>query len=95
MPSFRLSNEASEDLIRIHHYGMQRFGEDQADKYLSDLFKCFGEIAERPFSFSSVEYIKAGYRRAVCGSDSIYFTVNNNIVEVMAVVGRQDLENLL
>ncbi|MGB6034814.1 MAG: type II toxin-antitoxin system RelE/ParE family toxin [Cryomorphaceae bacterium] len=95
MRSYRLSNEASEDLIRIHHYGMQNFGEAQADRYLSELFKCFEEVAERPFAFSSVEYIKTGYRRAVCGSDSIYFTVNKHIVEVMAVVGRQDLENLL
>ncbi len=95
MRSYKLSNEASEDLIRIHHYGMQKFGEAQADRYLSDLFKCFEQIAERPLSFSSVEYIKAGYRRAVCGFDGIYFTVNNSTVEVMAVVGRQDLENLL
>jgi toxin ParE1/3/4 len=33
MPGYRLSNEAKEDLIRIHHYGIEKFGVTQADKY--------------------------------------------------------------
>ena len=60
----------------------------QADKY-------FDIIAESPYSFESVEFIKEGYRRCVCGSDSIYFKVNDNLVEIMAIVGKQDLKNIL
>ena len=33
MARYRLSNEAKEDLIRIHHYGVAKFGMAQADKY--------------------------------------------------------------
>ena len=33
MAKYRLSKEAREDLIRIHQYGGQRFGIDQADAY--------------------------------------------------------------
>jgi len=95
MCKYRLSNVAKEDLIRIHHYGVEKFGMVQADKYFNSLFKYFEIIAQRPFSFESVDFIKAGYRRCVCGSDSIYYKVNDGIVEIMALVGRQDLNNIL
>jgi toxin ParE1/3/4 len=95
MAKYRLSNAAKEDLIRIHHYGVEKFGIIQADKYFHTFFEYFDEIAERPFSYESVEYIKKDYRRCVCGADSIYFRVENEIVEIMAIIGRQDLSNIL
>lgn len=33
MAEYRLNNEAKNDLIRIHQYGVQKFGESQADQY--------------------------------------------------------------
>lgn len=95
MAKYRLSEEAKEDLIRIYQYGVKRFGMSQADRYFDNFFNCFERIAERPFSFESVDHIKAGYRRCVCGSDSIYFRLNQETVEIMAIVGRQDLTNIL
>ena len=95
MAKYKLSNDAKEDLIRIHHYGVEKFGLSQADKYFNAFFEYFDIIAERPFSFESVEYIKKGYRRCVCGSDSIYYKINDGIVEIMAIIGRQDITNLL
>ncbi len=95
MANYKLSNEAKADLIRIHHYGVGKFGMVQADKYFDAFFDYFEIIAQRPFSFESVDYIKKGYRRCVCGVDSIYYRVENGIVEIMAIVGRQDLKNVL
>jgi toxin ParE1/3/4 len=95
MDKYRLSNEAKEDLIRIHHYGVEKFGIIQADRYFEAFFEYFDIIAQRPFSFESVDYIKRRYRRCVCGVDSIYFRVENGIVEIMAIIGRQDLNNIL
>ena len=95
MTQYRLSNIAKEDLIRIHQYGINKFGVNQADKYFYSLFNCFDNIALRPFTFESVDYIRFGYRRCVCGSDSIYFKVNNDIVEIIAIVGSQDLNSIL
>ncbi|MFA9390603.1 MAG: type II toxin-antitoxin system RelE/ParE family toxin [Prolixibacteraceae bacterium] len=95
MANYKLSNAAKEDLIRIHQYGVSQFGMQQADKYFDSFFMYFDIIAERPFSFESVDFIKQGYRRCVCGSDSIYFKVENDIVEIMAIIGRQDLSNIL
>ena len=95
MAEYRLSNEAKKDLIRIHQYGVERFGMAQADKYFDSFFKYIDTIAQQPFSFESVDYIKKGYRRCACGSDSIYYKVNDDLVEIMAIVGRQDLNNIL
>jgi len=95
MVKYRLSNEAKDDLVRIHRYGINKFGTSQADKYFDSFFECFEIISQRPFSFESVDHLKQNYRRCVCGSDSIFFKVNEDMVEIMAIVGKQDLESLL
>jgi toxin ParE1/3/4 len=95
MVKYKLSNAVREDLIRIHHYGVRQFGMQQADKYFDSFFDYFDIIAQRPFSFESVDFIKPGYRRCVCGSDSIYYKVDNGIVEIMSIIGRQDLSNII
>ena len=95
MAKYKLTNEAKNDLIRIHQYGVKKFGMTQADKYFESFFEYFDIIAERPFSFEDVNYIKKGYRRCVCGVDSIYYKVNENFVEIVTIVGRQDLNEKL
>lgn len=92
MAKYRLSNTAKEDLIRIHHFGVERFGVKQADKYFNTFFKYFEIIARQPLSFEAADYIKPGYRRCVCGSDSIYYKINldDGMVEIMSIIGKQD-----
>ena len=94
MAKYKLSNEAKNDLIRIHHYGVSKFGIIQADKYFESFFEYFEIISQRPYSFESVDYIKEEYRRCVCGTDSIYYRINNDIVEIMTIIGRQDLNRI-
>jgi len=95
MANYRISNDAKEDLIRIHQFGIKMFGITQADKYFYSFFDHFEIIAQRPFSFESVDYIKEGYRRCPCGSETIYYRINDSMVEIMAIIGMQDLKNLL
>ncbi len=95
MANYKLSNEAKNDLIRIHHYGVERFGEKQADKYFDAFFDYFEMIANNPFSFPAVDFIKRGYRRCPCGVDSIYYRINRaGVVEIMAIIGRQDFSSV-
>ncbi|NBC83908.1 MAG: type II toxin-antitoxin system RelE/ParE family toxin [Bacteroidetes bacterium] len=82
-------------MIRIHHYGVRKFGIAQADKYFETFFDYFEIIVQRPFSFESVEHLKSGYRRCVCGVDSIYYRIKDDTVEIMAIIGRQDINNYL
>lgn len=85
MGHYRLTEEAKVDLIRIHKYGVLRFGEAQADKYFMAFFDQFDLIADQPYLFPSVDFIKVGYRRSVCGADSIYFRIERDAVEIMAI----------
>ena len=95
MADYRLTNDAKEDLIRIHQYGVKKFGVTQADKYFDQFFDHFDKIAHNPYSFESVDLIRKGYRRCPCGSDSIYYRIVDDVVEIMAIIGRQDLEHIL
>ena len=95
MGKYKLSNVAKEDLVRIHHYGVKQFGIKQADKYFDSFFVHFELIAKNPQSFESVDFIQSGYRRCVCGVDSIFYKMKEDVVEIMTIIGRQDLNQLL
>lgn len=95
MADYRLSNDAREDLIRIHQYGVRKFGMRQADKYFHAFFKSFDRIANNPYHFESVDNIRMGYRRCVCGVDTIYFRINKNIVEIISIIGRQEIDQII
>ena len=90
MTDYKLSNAAKDDLIRIYPYGVKMYGMAQADKYFDSFFEYFDIIAQSPYSFESVDFIKKGYNRCICGSDSIYYKINGEIVEIMAIVERRD-----
>lgn len=94
MSKYILSESAKEDLIRIHQYGTKRFGEKQADKYFNEFFDYFESIAKNPFAFESVDYIRKGYRKCVCGVDIVFFRISNNTVQIIAVIGKQDIDKL-
>jgi toxin ParE1/3/4 len=95
MATYRLSEQAREDLRRIYRRGLREYGEAQADEYYSALFDRFEEIAEQPLLYPAVDDIREGYRRSVCGVDSIYYRIEGGTVEIMAIIGRQDVEEWL
>ena len=90
MSNYRLSNLAKEDLKRIYSYGVHKFGETQAERYFNSFFDYFEIIAQRPYSFEAVDFIKSGYRRCVCGADSIFYCVVDGQVHIMTIIGRQE-----
>ena len=92
--NYKLSREAEKDLIRIYQYGLANFGELQADKYFYSFFSQFEIICKQPYGFPQVDNIRFGYRKCVCGVDSIYYKINQNEIEIMAIVGRQDYDYL-
>ena len=91
MESYKLSLIAKQDLRRIYTYGFVEFGELQADKYFEGFFQTFEKIASNPSAYQSVDYIREGYRRCAYGSDSIYYRYNGIEVEIMAILGGQDI----
>lgn len=92
MYEVRLSNLAKEDLRRIYYYGAERFCQQQADHYFYAFFSMFEQIANNPFLYQSVDHIRPGYRRCLCGVDSIYYRIDGNTVDIMAILGSQDVQ---
>lgn len=73
MGTYKLSENAKEDLKRIYRRGLLEFGEAQADEYYHALFDRFEQIGDYPLLYPAVE----------------------EVVEIMAVLGRQDVEGWL
>lgn len=90
MADYILSESAKADLKNIYRFGFERFGEQQAEKYFDGLIACFDEIATSPLQFQQVPEVGNGYHRCAYISESIYYRVVNNRVEIIAIIGRQD-----
>ena len=95
MTSYRLSPEAEADLNRIWNYGSRSWGTSAADRYYLKLINQFERIAANPLQYPAVYHIRQGYRRSMCGRDSIYYRVTDDVVEIMSIIGRQNVHELL
>lgn len=95
MASYRISEAARADLDRIYRRGVRDHGETQADRYFDAFFDHIEELAAWPYAYPAVDEVRPGYRRAVCGVDSIYYRVRDGIVEIMTILGRQDVDQWL
>ena len=69
MGTYRLTEDAKDDLIRIYQRGLLEFGEAQADDYYNAFFDRFEFLVEQPLSYPAVDGIRTGYRRSLCGAD--------------------------
>ena len=93
MPDYGLTPEAEQDLLDIALYGLINFGLEQSEVYRDGLKKRFQELADYPRRYQAVDEIRQGYRRSVYRSHSIYYRIEgNDLVVIMRVLGRQDVE---
>ena len=92
MANYRLSEDAKADLNRIYQRGVREFGEVLADKYYDAFFDRFEQLAKQPQLYQAVDDIREGYRRSVCGVDSIYYRIVDDTVEIMCILGQQDAD---
>ncbi len=94
MVSYKLSFAAERDLRRLYQFGIRNFGLDRADRYFDDLFERFERIGVQPQLYPAIDYIRPGYRRSVFGAHSIYYRDQNGMVEIMRILGRENLDML-
>ncbi|MFN6513741.1 MAG: type II toxin-antitoxin system RelE/ParE family toxin [Nostoc sp. CreGUA01] len=95
MNNYRLTQAAKEDLRQIYFYGFEKWGEAAADQYYNQLFDRFEQIAAQPYLYPEVNFIRKGYRRSICGVNSIYYRIENDVVEIMAILGSQNIDTAL
>lgn len=90
MGSYKLSEEAKADLISVHRYGVRKHGETQADVYFWMIIERLEVLGDTPLLYQEVAEIREGYRRSVCGEHSIYYRLDGDDVEIMAILRSQD-----
>lgn len=88
--NYKLNEAAKADLKRTYRWGLRQFGEVQADAYFDAFFRRFEQIGSNPYLYPAVDHISEGYRRSVCGADSIYYRIADDGVEIMRILGSQD-----
>jgi len=94
MGNYRLREEAEADLERIWFYGLEHWGLEATDTYHAAFFDHFEQLAEQPLLYPATD-IRAGYRQSVCGADSVYYRIDGETVEIMAIIGQQDANKWL
>lgn len=95
MRSYKLTPDAEDDLWRIYQWGFSKHGEVAADKYYNTFFDHFEILAESPLLYPAVEYIHKGYRKSVCGVDTVYYRIVGDNIEIMNILGQQDRDKWL
>jgi len=89
MANYRLSPNAKADLTRLWLYGLEQWGVEAADAYYVAFFDHFEQLAEQPFLYPASDILE-GYRRSVCGKDSVFYRIGTETIEIMAIIGQQD-----
>jgi toxin ParE1/3/4 len=95
MANYRISPNAKDDLERLWFYGLEHWGLAAADDYYAAFFEHFKQLAAEPFLYPAVDEMREGYRRSICGKDSVFYRINDDVIEIMAVLGQQDIAKWL
>lgn len=91
----RITEFADQDLNDLYSEGFTTWGEEQADRYYDGLLDRLEGICETPLMYPAVDDIRERYRRSVYEKHSIYFVVQDDVVEVRAIVKRQNISSRL
>ena len=83
---YSLTVLAENDLKKIWNYTVDKWGEEQAFKYRDKLKHRLQWLADNPFSGSSKDEIKAGYRRWKEGEHLIFYRIaDNNTIGIIGI----------
>jgi toxin ParE1/3/4 len=92
MSSYSLSPEAKKDLLDIHAYTQNKWGRQQAQKYIDALEKRCDELAQSPHLGRERPEIKPDYRSIADGKHVIFYRVGDSGIEILRVLhGRMDI----
>lgn len=95
MAKYKLTNQAVDDLTQIWKYTIERWSENQADKYYQMLLDNFNEVANNPDlgkNYSIITENLLGWR---AGRHLIFYRkMEENEIEIIRILHEQmDLKN--
>ena len=85
MSTYILRALAQNDLEEIWAYTYGEWGLEQADSYLQSLISRFDWLANSPHSGKKRDDIKAGYYCFPEGMHLIFYTIQNNTIDIIGV----------
>ena len=94
MPSYRLTRRAENDLLEAFLFGLDRFGEAQAQRYQLGFERCFGMLAENPGLGRPADLIAVGLRRHEHASHVVLYEPDAEGVLIVAVVHGRSIRAL-
>lgn len=86
MKDIRLSRRAETDLYKIRNYTVSQFGIEQADRYLSNIQEAFNILLTHPEAGKPADDVRKGYRMLSIGSHVIYYALNDDYIDIAAVL---------
>ena len=80
---------ARTDLDDIWDYTAQRWGIDQAERYLRRIAEAAELIAETPGRGRSCDHVREGYRKYPVGSHVIFYRETGGNIDVVRILHQQ------
>jgi toxin ParE1/3/4 len=81
-----ISRKAEEDLENIYVYSYQNFGLNKAEAYLDTLNQRILDISSNSLIGADYSFVKAGTRRLIIKSHTIYYSRQLNIIKIIRVL---------
>ena len=82
----RVKPLARKDLAEIHDWTWFRFGQAQADRYISDIASGFKLIAENPGIASDASSVRKGLKKFISGSHILFLRVDRKTVTIIRIL---------
>jgi toxin ParE1/3/4 len=86
MSGWKLSQRARGDLGEIWRYSYARWGLEQADRYVSEIYKAFGKLAAKPSLGRPVARMPKEIRKYRCGSHLVFHRKRRKEVYIVRVL---------
>lgn len=96
--TYRISNEAQNDLEDIWLYTFETWSKEQADRYFNLILDEIEFLADNPNTGIDYNYVRKGYYCSKAKSHFIFYKINQKerLVEIIRILHQQmDIENRL
>ncbi|MFC5553344.1 type II toxin-antitoxin system RelE/ParE family toxin [Methylobacterium iners] len=94
MARYRLTRRAENDLLDIFLFGLEQFGDVQAQRYQAGFEECFRMLAENPLLGRSAHAIAPALRRHEHGSHVVLYEQDADGILIVAVLYGRSLRGL-
>lgn len=84
--SARFSPAAEADVAGIWDFTVERWGSDQAVRYIRDIEATSAGLANGRVHSRSAEDIREGYKKAACGAHMIYFLEDADGIAIIRIL---------